>query len=263
MTNWDMEQYERYKVYRDRPALDLMVQIPQDLEPREIWDIGCGAGEHAALLALRHPEARVHGLDSSPEMLATARERSADVDWVEGDAGAFAPLVAPDLIFTNAALQWLPDHARLFPHLLKTLTPGGVFACQVPLSFREIWHQHLRDAADAGPWKDRLASVRGLQPVAAASDYYGWLSPLAEVDIWSTTYLHVLTGEEPVVEWMKGTGLRPYLQALTDVGEREAFLGVYRDLVVQTFPQRADGATLFPFPRLFILARRLGARPSR
>jgi trans-aconitate 2-methyltransferase len=237
-----------------------MVQIPSDLNPRQIWDLGCGPGEHAALLALRHPEAKVHGLDSSPDMLAAARARSAPVEWVEGDVAAFAPGVAPDLIFTNAALQWLGDHATLFPRLVQSLAPGGVFACQIPISFDQPWHIQLREAAEGGPWRDRLSQVRGLHPVASADAYYDWLAPFAEVDIWSTTYLHVLTGEEPVVDWMKGTGLRPYLQALPDAAEREAFLDVYRALVAKTFPLRADGVTLFPFPRLFIMARRHGIR---
>jgi trans-aconitate 2-methyltransferase len=256
MPSWDVEQYERYKTYRDRPALDLMVQIPHDLEPKEIWDLGCGAGEHAALLALRHPEAKVHGLDGSPDMLAAARARPAKVEWIQGDIAGFAPDLPPDLIFTNAALQWLPDHKTLFPKLVSTLAPGGVFACQIPLSEREAWHRRLRDAAANGPWKAKLADARTLHRVSDADAYYDWLSPLAEVDIWSTTYLHVLSGEEPIVDWMKGSGLRPYLDLLTDPEERDAFLDVYRKSVDESFPKRVDGVTLFPFPRLFIVARR-------
>ena len=256
MPSWDVEQYERYKTYRDRPALDLMVQIPQDLEPREVWDLGCGAGEHAALLALRHPDASVHGLDGSAEMLTAARERPAQVEWVQGDIAAFAPETPPDLIFTNAALQWLPDHETLFPALVSTLAPSGVFACQIPLSEREVWHANLRDTAAHGPWAETVKNARVLQPVASAEAYFNWLSPLAEVDIWSTTYLHVLEGEDPVVDWMQGSGLRPYLDILTDPAERDAFLDAYRRRVDEAFPKRADGATLFPFPRLFMIARR-------
>jgi trans-aconitate 2-methyltransferase len=210
MTVWDPTQYERYKVYRDRPALDLMVQIPADLEPREIWDLGCGTGEHAALLKRRHPDARVHGLDSSAEMLASARARSDDVDWVQGPVEAWSPPTAPDLIFTNAALHWASDHARLFPRLAGELAPRGVFACQVPLSHSAEWYDLLREAAADPQWAGRLKDVRGTQPIAAPEAYYDWLSPVCEsVDIWSTSYLHVLTGEDPVVDWMKGTGLRP------------------------------------------------------
>jgi|688.fasta_scaffold325146_2 trans-aconitate 2-methyltransferase len=257
MAKWDPAQYERYKTYRDRPALDLLVQIPQDLEPDEIWDLGCGTGEHAALLARRHPGAKVYGLDSSPDMLVDARARTAPVTWIEDSIANFAPKSAPDLIFTNSALQWLPDHANLFPRLVSTLAPGGVFACQVPQSHNTLWHQQLRDTAAEAPWADRLQGLDTVQPVASPEAYHDWLTPLAEVDIWSTVYLHVLTGEDPVVDWMKGTGLRPYLTALADdPATRDAFLASYSAKVARDFPMRADGSTLFPFPRLFIIARR-------
>jgi trans-aconitate 2-methyltransferase len=258
MPSWDPVIYERYKAYRDRPALDLLLQVPGDLEPGEIWDLGCGTGEHAAVLAARHPAARVHGLDSSPDMLAQARRRPARVDWVLNDAAAFAPDAAPDLIFTNAALQWVPDHETLFPRLAGLLAEGGVFACQMPQSWDTPWHVAMREAADDSRWAAQLQAVSSRpRPVADPEAYYGWLSPVCgSVDIWSTTYLHVLEGEDPVVDWMMGTGLRPYLDALDDPRLRSAFLDAYRDRVAEAVPMRADGTTLFPFPRLFILARR-------
>jgi trans-aconitate 2-methyltransferase len=257
MPTWDPAIYERYKVYRDRPALDLLLQIPGDLAPREIWDLGCGTGEHAAVLAARHPGASVHGLDSSADMLAIARRREAAVDWVLADVEAFAPNTPPDLIFTNAALQWLPDHASLFPRLAGSLAEGGVLACQMPQSWRSDWHVALRETASDPRWAERLDGVRGVRPVAEPDAYYDWLSPICpQVDIWSTTYLHVLGGDDPVVDWMMGTGLRPYLDALPEPGLRAAFLDAYRDRVAEVVPMRADGVTLFPFPRLFILASR-------
>lgn len=257
MPSWDPAIYERYKLYRDRPALDLLLQIPADLRPHEVWDLGCGTGEHAALLASRHPHAEVHGLDASPDMLAVARRREARVDWRLGDIAAFAPKAAPDLIFTNAALQWLPDHAALFPHLANLLAPEGVLACQMPMSFDQAWHVALRDLAAEPAWRERLASIAGVRAVATPETYYSWLTPLcAEVDIWATTYIHALEGEDPVVEWMQGTGLRPYLDALSDPVERAAFLDAYADVLAQLMPPGADGHTLLPFPRLFILARR-------
>jgi len=258
MPSWDPAIYERYKAYRDRPALDLLLQAPRDLEPREIWDLGCGTGEHAAVLAARHPHARVHGLDSSPDMLAAARKRNASVDWVLADAAGFAPDVPPDLICSNAALHWLPDHGSLFPRLARTLSDVGVFACQMPLSWTSDWHVALRETAVADPrWADQLKDLRGVRPTADQDAYYDWLSPIcSSVDIWSTTYLHVLEGDDPVVDWMMGTGLRPYLDALPEPTLRAAFLDAYRDRVAQVVPMRADGVTLFPFPRLFILASR-------
>lgn len=255
-TAWDPDQYQRYRGYRDRPALDLMVQLPDDLEPATIWDLGCGTGEHAAVLAARHPNCTVYGLDSSPDMLERARQTRARVEWVQGDMAAFAPPVPPDLIFTNAALQWVPDHGVLFPRLAGLLAPGGVFACQMPMSFAEPWHHVMREVATRGPWAPRLRDVRGVQPVLPAADYHRLLAPFGETDIWTTTYLHELTGEDPVVDWMKGTGLRPYLSRLTDPGEQADFLAAYAEALRPLFPQQPDGVTLFPFPRLFLLLRR-------
>jgi trans-aconitate 2-methyltransferase len=257
MTSWDPAIYERYKTYRDRPALDLLLQIPGDLAPRRIWDLGCGTGEHAAVLAARHPAAQVSGLDSSPDMLAVARRRPAQVDWVLADVAGFAPEAPAELIFTNAALQWVPDHAALFPRLAATLAEGGVLACQMPQTWPSSWHVALRETAAEPAWAGRLATIRGVRPVAEPEAYYDWLAPIcASVDIWSTTYLHVLEGEDPVVEWMMGTGLRPYLDALPEPEARAQFLDAYRRRLASVIPARSDGVTLFPFPRLFILARR-------
>ncbi len=257
MTQWDPALYERFKSSRDRPALDLLVRLPQDHDPREIWDLGCGTGEHAALLKRRHPVAEVHGLDSSEDMLSEARRREVAVDWSQADIADFRPGTPPDLIFTNAALHWLPDHDQLFPRLLRTLAADGVFACQMPQSFDTSWHLALRQTAEDGPWAARLSTVQGVRRTAPPAQYHDWIAPLCgEADIWSTTYLHVLEGEDPVVQWMMGTGLRPYVQALGSADERLAFLEVYRARLADMFPVRADGTTLFPFPRLFIVARR-------
>jgi trans-aconitate 2-methyltransferase len=257
MPSWDPDIYERYKVYRDRPALDLMLQIPSDLDPKTVWDLGCGTGEHAALLARRHPRAVVHGLDSSPDMLAAARKREEKVDWVEASIADWKPATPPDLIFTNAALQWLPDHASLYPRLMAALAPGGVFACQTPTPYETRHHAILRQTAEEGPWAERLKGARLISPTPAMDDYYRWLAPFsAWVDIWTTTYLHILEGDDPVVEWMRGTALRPYLDALPDPVEREAFLDAFRARIAAAFPPQTGGETLFPFQRMFIVAER-------
>lgn len=257
MPSWDPAVYERYKTYRDRPALDLMVQIP-DRRFREIWDLGCGTGEQAALLALRHPMANVHGLDSSPDMLRQAKNRQSDVDWVLASVEDFAPATPPDLIFTNAALQWLSDHETLLPRLTGLLEPGGVFACQMPMAFETGHHRILRETAEAGPWAALTRGARRINPTPSLTDYHGWLSrTCGEVDLWTTTYLHALEGEDPVVDWMRGTALRPYLDVLAgDEALLEAFLDAFRQRIAAAFPPREDGLTLFPFPRLFMVAVR-------
>jgi trans-aconitate 2-methyltransferase len=257
MPSWNPDIYERYKDYRDRPALDLMLRIPADLDPRVIWDLGCGTGEQAALLAARHPQAKVYGLDSSPEMLAKARARKSRVNWVQGDIADFAPDEAPDLIFTNAALQWVSGHERLFPHLAAILAPSGVLACQMPASFDTEWHVAMRAVAQEPRWAERLGALNGVRSIAAIETYYEWLATLCDpIDIWRTTYLHVLEGDDPVVDWMRGTGLRPYLDALPDPAEQAAFMDDYRQRLTTVLPARADGVTLFPFPRLFIVAQK-------
>jgi trans-aconitate 2-methyltransferase len=256
VAEWDPSTYERYKAQRDRPALDLLLQIPRDLQPAEIWDLGCGTGEQAAVLAARHPNARVHGLDSSESMLAVARNRKAPVDWRMGDIAAFAPPVAPDLIFTNAALQWLPDHQALFPRLAAVLAPGGVLACQMPIAREGRWRALLGETAADPRWSARLAGVDRISMLSDGT-YYDLLSPTCEVDIWSTRYLHVLEGEDAVLECTRGTSLRPYLERLDD--QAGAFETAFAAQLRAAYPRREDGTTLMEFSRLFIVARRFDA----
>lgn len=256
MSDWNPEVYARYKSQRDRPALDLLLQIPMDLDPGEIWDLGCGTGEYAALLAARHPSACVRALDSSPAMLEVARRRPAPVDWRQGDIAAFAPDVAPDLIFTNAALQWVPDHRRLLPALVQSLAPGGVLACQVPVNSGGAWRALLEQTAAEPRWAAALTGVQR-PAIADPSDYYDWLSPLCAggLDIWTTEYLHELEGEDPVLEWTRGSSLRPYLDGLA-ADDAQAFEARFAARLREAYPARADGITLLPFARLFIVARR-------
>ncbi len=257
MGAWDPEQYERYAAYRDRPALDLLVQLPPDLEPREVWDLGCGTGEHAALLARRWPHARVRGLDSSREMLAKARVRPEPVEWVDGDVASWRPDAPASLVFSNSALHWAPDHQVLLPALIAHLAGGGVFACQMPVTQGVPWREAVLELVRSARWRDRLAHVAAVQRVEMPERYYDLLSPLvSSVDIWSTTYLQALTGDDPVLEWLAGAGLTTYLAALTERDERRAFRADVGARMADLFPRRADGVTLFPFPRLFILARR-------
>jgi trans-aconitate 2-methyltransferase len=256
MPTWDPDVYERFKTYRDRPALDLLLQVPVDLDPREIWDLGCGTGEHAAVLARRHRLARVHGLDSSENMLDRARTRDAAVDWILGDIQQFAPAMPPDLIFSNAALQWAGGHERLVPGLISTLREGGVFACQMPTAHAAPWYAAMAEVANEPAWAEKLMAVQRPPPPARPEQYYDWLAPICrQIDIWSTNYLHVLEGMDPVVEWVRGTALRPYLDALQPADQR-AFEAAYASRVRHILPPRSDGATLMPFSRLFIVARR-------
>ena len=258
LPHWDPSQYARFETERDRAALDLMLRLPDDIAPREIWDLGCGPGHHAALLHRRHPGAVVHGLDSSPAMLERARALDDAVDWVQGDIAVWSPDCPADLIFANASLHWLPDHEALFPRLVRSLASAGVLAVQMPLGHATRHHALLREIAGQGPWAKALSGVERTAPLLDPARYYDLLADDCEtVDVWSTTYLHALTGEDAVLEWMRGTALRPYLTALIgDPALSAAFEDALGDALSQAFPMRPDGVTLLPFPRLFLVARR-------
>ena len=254
---WDPLQYSRFERERDRAAHDLLARLPDDLAPSDIWDLGCGAGQHAVSLKRRWPAARVHGLDSSAAMLEQASDRDADVDWRLGDIAGWAPGTPADLIFANASLQWLTGHEALLRRLTGFLAPGGVLAVQMPMAFETRHHRLMREVAAEGPWAEALEGVGRIGPLLEPEAYYGVLAEACgEVDVWSTTYLQALTGPDAVLEWMKGTALLPYIAALPDAVRREAFLDAIGARLSGAFPQRADGVTLMPFPRLFLVARK-------
>jgi trans-aconitate 2-methyltransferase len=189
-------------------------------------------------------------------MLANARQSGVGATWVEADIGMWIPDRAFDLIYSNAALHWLEDHEALLPRLLGHVRPGGVLAVQMPRNFEAPSHALLRRTAESGPWAGRLAAIADWRPVATPDRYYDLLAPHAAVlDIWETVYLHVLDGDDPVLRWTRGTALRPLMQAL-DETHRAAFEAAYAARLREAYPRRADGKTLFPFRRLFIVAQR-------
>ena len=254
---WDPHQYSRFERERDRAAHDLLARLPDGLSPGEIWDLGCGAGQHAAFLKRRHPDARVHGMDSSHAMLEQARGRDEDIDWRLGDIADWAPERPADLILANASLHWLPDHAALLRRLTGGLAAGGVIAVQMPMAHETRHHTLMREVAAAGPWAAALDGVGAVAPLLQPEAYYSVLAEsCGEIDIWSTTYLQALTGADAVLEWMKGTALRPYLAALTEEVTRRAYLDALGARLSSAFPPRPDGVTLMPFPRLFLVARK-------
>lgn len=254
---WDPVQYSRFERERDRAARDLLARLPDDLAPKEIWDLGCGAGQHAAWLKRRWPGARVRGMDSSPAMLEQARGWGEDIDWRPGDIADWAPERPADLILANASLHWLPDHERLLRRLTAGLTRGGVIAVQMPMAHETRHHTLMREVAANGPWADALAGVATIAPLLEPESYYAVLAEsCGEIDIWSTTYLQALAGPDAVLEWIKGTALRPYLAALTDAVMRQAYLDALGGRLSSAFPRREDGTTLMPFPRLFLVARK-------
>ncbi len=253
MHAWDAGQYLRFADERTRPALDLLARL--DLAaPRQIVDLGCGPGNSTALLRERWPEAALTGLDNSAEMLMAARRDHPGIDFVAGDMAEWSPPAPYDLVFSNAALQWVGDHPRLLPRLMAGVAAGGALAVQMPRNHDFQTHALMRQVAAEGPWRDRLADARDPSPVQPPEFYYDCLAPLCRrVILWETNYIQVMDGIPAIIAWLHGTGLRPFLARL-DAAEKEQFLDRYAALLAEAFPVRVDGKVLLPYPRLFVIA---------
>jgi len=251
---WNPEQYLRFADERGRPFLDLTSRVGAEA-PRRVVDLGAGPGTLTSLLAARWPDAEVLAVDSSPEMV----ERALALDGISaehGDLRSWEPPGPVDVLVSNAALQWVPGHLELLPRLVGMLAPGGWFAMQVPGNFEEPSHAIRRDLAAEAPYAPHL---RGVAHPAShdAATYLRVLQGLGlEVDAWETTYLHVLRGEDPVFEWVSGTGARPTLQALPQE-LRETFETEFRARLRRAYPDEGQGVVL-PFRRLFAVARTAG-----
>ena len=256
MTDWSARQYLRFEDDRTRPSRDLLAQVPLT-QPELVVDLGCGPGNSTELLVERYPQAEVIGLDSSPNMLRQACERLPQCTFVEADIATWTPEGAPNLLFGNAVFQWVPDHRAVLRRLVKSLPQGGVLAVQMPDNTREPALALMSEVAAEGPW----ASNAALDEAARADlpppeTYYDLLKPLcARVDLWHIIYNHVMDGPEAIVEWFKGSGLRPFLDAL-DPALREEFLAAYLAQISRHYTRRHDGRVLLKFPRFFIVATR-------
>jgi trans-aconitate 2-methyltransferase len=250
---WDPKTYLAFGAERTRPAADLLGRIPVQA-PERVADLGCGPGNSTALLRARWPNAIIDAIDVSSEMLQDARASGIEAHFVQADLAHWTPEARYDVIYSNAALQWLGDHETLFPRLLSFLRPGGVLAVQVPRNFDENCHRLIREAVADPRWAVALKEVRDWWNVLAPEAYYDLLAGRGNsVDLWETRYFHILQGEDPVFHWMTGTGLRPFAAALKPA-MREQFLQHYRQLLAAAYPRRADGKTIHRFLRLFMVA---------
>ncbi|MGZ7458865.1 trans-aconitate 2-methyltransferase [Pseudomonas sp. Ma2-10] len=255
--SWSAKQYVAFEDERTRPARDLLAAIP-DTDVRLAIDIGCGPGNSTELLLERFTSATVRGLDSSTDMIEAARKRLPQVQFDTADIDTWNDSGLFDVIFANAVLQWVPDHATLLPALASKLAPGGSLAIQMPDNLNEPSHRLMREVAAGGPWVDKLAGAAGQRTeMADACGYYSMLrAHCSRVDVWRTTYHHPLVGGAAgVVEWFKGSGLRPFLDPL-DEAERAQYLKQYQAAIERTYPALSDGSVLLPFPRVFIVATR-------
>ena len=254
-SSWDPAQYARFSDARTRPARELIARIP-DRDYATIVDLGCGDGPVTALLVERWPTAQITGIDSSEPMLAKARELCPRVTFVEGDVATWQSTQPSDLIFSNATLQWLDRHDNLLPKLVRMLAPGGVVAIQMPGNFDAPSHRLLAALATSSNWNARTGHLVRHTPVQQPSYYVDLLAPLTgRIEVWETTDLLMLDGENAVLEWMKGTALRPYLTALSQT-DAALFQQHLVERLSAANPRRPDGKTLFPFRRIYFVAVR-------
>lgn len=259
MADWNPALYTRYEDERTRPARDLLARVGLQSAALAV-DLGCGPANSTELLVERFSSAVVIGTDNSPSMIESARERLPEAKFPKvrfelSDIANWKPETPPDLIYANAALQWVPDHETLFPRLLDSLAPGGVLAIQMPDNRDEPTHQLMRDVAAEPTWSAAIGDYSKLRTeLLGLQGYYDLLAPLAgSMDVWRTAYQHPMDSARAIVDWVRGTGLRPFVDPLSPA-LRESFLAEYERHIDAAYPLRADGKRLLAFPRLFIVA---------
>ena len=254
--DWNPELYLRFEAERTRPAIELLSRIDIS-NPSVVTDLGCGPGNSAALLARRWPDASVVGVDSSLAMLEKARNLLPSCRFDAADIASWTADKPCDVIFANASLQWVPHHEKLIPRLVSQLAGNGVLAVQMPDNLDEPSHVLMREVA-AGSWKEKIGDTSTVRTRLLSADrYYDLLvaSGCRRVDMWKTVYFHVMPATESIVEWLKSTGLRPFLEPLNEQEKRD-FLWQYLKKLRKAYPERRDGNVLLPFPRFFFVATR-------
>lgn len=256
MADWNSAQYLKFKAQRTQPSVDLAARIEAE-NPRDIIDIGCGPGNSTRVVKSRFPEAHATGADLSDNMLEAARRDNPDCDFIKldvgGDLSAFAEKF--DVVFSNACLQWVPDHQKLLPSLFSLLRKGGALAVQIPMNFEEPIHQIIGRTAATPEWGGRFKNQRIFYTLSE-EEYFDILSDMTDdFEIWRTVYFHRMPSVESIIEWYKGTGLRPYLDELSGE-DAEKFLDVIRTEIAKEYPVRKNGEIIFRFPRFFFIAKK-------
>lgn len=261
---WNANQYLKFARQRTQPSRDLCNRLrPDDGSVKRVLDIGCGPGNSTVLLRERYPHAEILGIDSSPEMIDAAREAHPDIDFMVADATKLDELDADfDVAFTNACLQWVPNHREVIPAMLRRVRSGGQAACQFTQTIKQPAHTVMRELAAEAPFAEYIGA-KGARPYHhlggdhfSVSEYVDLIAPLAsDLDVWETTYWHALAGYEGVIEWYRGTGMRPYLAQLPTDDLKVQFEQAFVDRLRAIYPLQADGSVLIPMPRFFFLAQ--------
>jgi len=253
MGSWNPDHYLKFGDERTRPSLDLVSHIAVEC-PEVVIDLGCGPGNSTQVLTRRWPEARVLGLDSSEQMIEAARVKYPHQEWIVSTIEGWSPEQPVDVVFSNAALQWLPDHGPLVARLFGYVARGGALAFQIPSADFALVRALIHEVARAGAWAPRMRGPLHALTMEPVDFYYDRLASSArKVDMWETEYIHVMESATAIVEWMSSTGLRPFLDVLESQQESERFVAELTDRVVESYPPRSDGRVLFPFKRTFVI----------
>lgn len=255
MSDWNPQQYLKFKNERTQPALDLAARL--ELNPAKALDVGCGPGNSTQVVAERFPGAHILGVDSSASMIKTARRAHPELEFQQCDVSTQLDSLPRDfdLVFSNACIQWVPDHARLLPGLMSLLNPGGLLAVQVPINFQEPIHQIIARTVEREEWRERIPYHRSFHTLSQES-YFGLLAKHAkDFTLWETIYMHRMPSHQAIMDWYSSTGLRPYLDAAVDEEARQGFYNQVFQQVQEAYPVQENGEIIFRFPRLFFIAR--------
>ena len=253
--DWNPELYLKFDNERTQPAIDLISRIDFS-NPSKILDVGCGPGNSTQMLAARWPDSRITGLDNSPAMINRAAKDYPDQDWIIADAGKENIPGIYDIIFSNAAIQWIPDHYSLFSRLKESLNSNGILAVQIPLFFEMPLGKSIRRISIESKWADTLTGANGLFTIHTPAEYYDILSGLfSKIDIWQTDYVHVMDSHEAILQMIKSTGLKPYLDLLEKADEKTELEKMVLEEIKKDYPLQQNKKALLPFKRLFFIAK--------
>ena len=256
MTAWNTGLYLQFCNERTQPAIDLIARM-NIADPKNMIDLGCGPGNSTEMLKLRWPSATVAGLDSSPEMIASAKQRYPEQKWLLGDLATWCDGAFYDVVFSNAALHWIPDHAGLVPRLMSQVAPGGALAFQIPTSSKSALQPIILNAANEPEWRGQMAGADTVMTSESPAFYYDVLAGRASsVDIWETEYCHVMPDHAAILNWISSTRLRPFLDRLDSPAQQTRFTALITEGLHATYPVQRNGKVLFPFRRLFVIAYR-------
>ncbi len=254
MDRWNPDSYLKYEHERTLPSRDLVAHIDLS-DPHRIVDVGCGPGNSTKILRDRWPNAEIAGLDSSEEMVEKARATFPTCEWILADVESWHPSGKFDVVFSNAALQWMADQQHIIPRLFGCLNDGGVLAVQVPLNTDSPLHKAVIAVSQRTEWCERLLGCDSRLTYHDQSFYYDLLSDLTtRMDLWITTYLHVMDSRQDLIDWYSSTGLKPYLSRIGTEEGRKQFADQVLEVCSGQYPNQRDGKVIFPFRRLFFVA---------